>query len=111
MYLYLYFAGNKIYRAHFEFTRRFLPRFYSIIPVIFDAAQFKGNDCNKMYTLTSEYLKVKSPTIGSMSIMEHWRIRIALLISQLSDTTQGRSSTQLSQPSGHCKHSKTPSTS
>lgn len=60
-------------------------------------------------TLTFPYFHVKTTTIGRQQMMMQERTRIVVRITQSRDTTQGRSSSQDSHPSGHGKHSNTPS--
>lgn len=60
-------------------------------------------------TLTFPNFQVKSMTAGRHAMMQHSRIKIAVLMSQLRETTQGEPSSQYSHPSAHGRHSKTPS--
>ena len=56
-------------------------------------------------TLTLPYFQVKRTTTGRQHMMTQDKMRIAVRMTQFRDTTQGRSSSQDSQPSAHCRHS------
>lgn len=59
-------------------------------------------------TLTLPYFQVKRTTTGRQQMMTQDKMRIAVRNTQFRDTTQGRSSSQYSQPSAHCRHSNIP---
>lgn len=59
-------------------------------------------------TFTFPYFHVNTTTIGKQQITIQDSTKIVVRITQSSDTTHGRSSSQDSQPSGHGKHSNTP---
>jgi hypothetical protein len=56
-------------------------------------------------TFTLPYFQVNRTTTGRQHMMTQDKIRIAVRMTQFRDTTQGRSSSQNSQPSAHCRHS------
>ena len=56
-------------------------------------------------TLMLPYFQVNRTTTGRQHMMTQDKIRIAVRMTQFRDTTQGRSSSQDSQPSAHCRHS------
>lgn len=71
-------------------------------------------DLNKLHSLRSwptftfPYFQVNATTIGKQQMTMQDNTRIVVRITQSRDTTQGRSSSQDSHPSGHGKHSNTP---
>lgn len=69
---------------------------------------FPPRQNNLPLTLTFPYFHVKNTMTGRKRIMTHDRTRIIVLITQFSDTTQGRLSIQDSHPSAHDKHSNMP---